>query len=185
MTIDAAPRDAVTGAPLTGVPRNTITLNAETLAPGAVVMNSQFIGNSSGGISVTGDDQLQQNGVLWNATRPFVRLVNNTIVGGSVSGNDESFTAGGTGIQVIENATATLLNNVIVNSTVGINVDASSSSTVIGGSVYYRNTSNVAGVAAVCQFSTIVDDTESVFESIAKRNLYPSASSAVIDSSID
>ncbi len=185
ITVDAAPRDPVTGAPLTGVPRNTITLNADALTAGAVIMNSQFIGNTAGGINISGDEQLQQNGVLWNSTRSFVRLVNNTIVGGSVFGDDEGFTAGGVGIQVADNATATLLNNVIVNSTVGINVDASSSSTVIGGSVYYRNTSNVGGSATLGQFATVVPPTTKVFESIAERNLYPAASSPVIDSSID
>lgn len=185
MTIDAAPRDPVTGAPLTGAPRNTITLNSDALAAGAVVMNSEFIGNAAGGIRVSGDAQLQPNGVLWNGMRAFVRLVNNTVVGGSVTGADETFTAGGTGIQVAGNATATLLNNVVVNSSVGISVDASSSSTVIGGSVFYRNTNNVGGVATVGQFPTIVPNSTRVFESIANGNLYPAASSPVIDSSID
>ncbi len=185
MTIDAAPRDPVTGAPSTGAPRNTITLNSDALTAGAVVMNSQFIGNAAGGISISGDEQLQANGVLWNGTRAFVRLVNNTIVGGTIAGADTTFTAGGIGIQVAGNATATLLNNVVVNSSVGISVDASSSSTVIGGSAFYRNTNNVGGVATVGQFPTLIPNTTQVFESLANRNLYPAASSPVIDSSID
>ena len=77
-----APRDPLTGAPIAGAPRNTVTLNEQRLAPGAAIVNSEFLFNSSGGISIQGD---AGGAGLPPATVPFVRLVNNTIVGGTIS----------------------------------------------------------------------------------------------------
>jgi hypothetical protein len=188
-------RDPLTGASLLGSPRNTVTLNVDGLAPGAVVMNSELVGNNAGGIRISGEPLVA--GVP-RATVPFVRLVNNTILGGTVSGTPgaETFTAGGQGIVVSNNAAATLLNNVIANSTTALNVDASSASTtingtlyqrtVVGGTVFYRNTANTAGSATLGQFpiSNIPASTR-VFVDPANGNLYPAANSPLIDSSID
>ncbi len=356
ITIDPAPRDPVTGAPLPGSPRNTITVNTERLAPGAVVMNSEFLFNQLGGISVEGDAQTNN---VPAAAVPFVRLVNNTIIGGSLStptrftprvfgeqffaigdlafadtlvsyrpslaggtnpiaglnfgadatgvpnfsgtgepkagenvvslgrggqlvvqftdnllagsgdanpdlvifevGDSEevlvevsadgarftevgrasaasptididaagfntssrlayvritdianqgsqtgdsvgadidavgaitsvasdNYLPGGVGISVTNNATATLLNNVIVNSTSGVLVDQSSSSTVIGGTVFQYNSNNVSGVATLGQFPTVVANNVPMFVAVNKGILYPAPSSPVIDSSID
>ena len=355
ISIDAAPRVAVTNAP-GGSPRNTVTINTDRLAPGAVVMNSELLFNGSGGISVQGDAAAA--GAPASAV-PFVRLVNNTIVGGSittvatllptiysnqvfnigdlafadavsvyapqfaggpapaagldvpanavgapnfsgsgeplanegvvslgrggqivlqftdnlltgsgdanpdlivfevgdseevlvevsadgnrytsvgrasaasptidldafgfnrnsriafvrltdvanqgaVTGNSvgadidavgaissvavDNYRAGGSGISVTNNASATLLNNVIVNSAVGIDVDPSSSSTVIGGTVFQRNTANTARSATTGQFASLVGNNVPVFVSAGTGNIYPAPSSPVIDSSID
>ncbi|MEZ6136944.1 MAG: GEVED domain-containing protein [Pirellulaceae bacterium] len=361
--IASAPRQTDANNPLLdtqatnpGSPRNTITINAERLAPGAVIMNSEFIGNRAGGINVSGDSQTTG---FPSAAVPFVRLVNNTIVGGTVTtvtgfiptivdgdvfelgnlafadavvsylplqsggpgpiagldvaasalgapnylGNGEPlptegvvslgrggqivlqftrnlltgsgdanpdlrifevgdseevlvevsadgtrftsvgrasgasprididafgfnvnsrlafvrltdisnqgsqtgdsvgadidaigalssvavdvYTAGGTGIAVSNNGTATILNNVIVNSSVGINVDGTSGTTVIGGSVYQRNSANVGGLASLGQFSTVVGDNVPLFVNAGTGNLYPAPASPLIDSSID
>ncbi|MCA9126859.1 MAG: pre-peptidase C-terminal domain-containing protein [Planctomycetales bacterium] len=355
-TIAAAPRDSVTNAPIPGSPRNTVTINDERLAPGAVIMNSEFISNASGGINVTGDSATAG---LPPAAVPFVRLVNNSIIGGVVStiteftplifdnqvydigtlafadnvvsydsnfgggpaplagldnpadalgipnysgvgepiagqgvvslgrggritlefrnnlltgsgdaspdlkifevGDSEDvlvevsadgvrftsvgtasqasgaididaygfnpnsrlayvrltdvgiqgsqsgdsvgadidavgaltsvaadfYAAGGVGISVTNNATATLLNNVLINSTTGINVDSSSASTVIGGTTYQRNVANVSGSATLGQFPNVVANSVPIFVATGLGNLYPAASSPVIDSSID
>ncbi|MEZ6075720.1 MAG: hypothetical protein R3C56_08590 [Pirellulaceae bacterium] len=154
----AAPgRDSVTGASLLGTPQYGYALNVDGLAPGAVVMNSEIVLNGStpgdpnefGGIRVSGESVTA--GVPRSAI-PFVRLVNNTILGGTVTGTSDSpvYTASGRGIVVENNSAATLLNNVIANATTAIDVDASSTSTniggvvyqrtVIGGTVFYRNT---------------------------------------------
>ncbi len=355
-TIAAAPRDATTNAPVPGTPRNTVTLNDQRLAPGAVIINSEFIGNAAGGINITGD----AGGLgLPDAAVPFVRLVNNTILSGQVStitefsplifgntafdlgslafadavteytplatggpapaagldvaddalgipnysgsgepvagqgavslgrggrlvlefnnnlltgsgdanpdlavfevGDSEEvlvevsadgnryttigiasaanplldidaagfntnsriafvrltdigvqgsqsgdsvgadidavgaissvaadfYIQGGTGISVAQNATATLLNNVIVNATTGINVDASSASTVIGGTIFQRNGSDVSGAATLGQFPVVVPDNVPLFVSAGRGNLYPAVSAPQIDSSID
>lgn len=355
IAIATTPRDAATNATGSSV-RNTVTLNTERLAPGAVIMNSELLFNGAGGISVAGDPLATG---APPATVPFVRLVNNTIVGGGVStvtsflptiysnqvfnigdlafadaatvytplfgggpgplagldvaanalgapnfsgsgeplvnegvvslgrggqlvlqftdnlitgsgdanpdlivfevGDSEEvlvevsadgsrFTAvgrasaasptidldafgfnrnsriafvrltdvanqgavtgdsvgadidavgaissvaadvyrpGGTGISVTTNASATLLNNVIVNSATGIDVDASSVSTVIGGTVFQRNTANTAGSATIGQFPIIASNNAPVFVSAGTGNIYPAPSSPIIDSSID
>lgn len=94
-------------------------------------------------------------------------------------------TPGGLGISVTSNATATLLNNVLVNNTAGIHVDSSSQSTVIGGSVFQLNESNVTGVANVGQFPIVLDRNRPVFVNPGLGNLYPTQGSPLIDSSID
>lgn len=187
-------RDPVTGAPLLGAPRNTVTLNIDSLAPGAVIMNSELISNGVGGIRISGEPTVA--GMPPSAV-PFVRLVNNTIVGGTVTGTADApvYTAGGAGIVVQNNAAATLMNNVVANATTGINVDASSTSTTIGGTVYqrtviggtafYRNTANVAGGATVGQFPLLIPASQQVFVDPTTGNLYPSAGSPLIDSSVD
>ncbi|MFK7736414.1 MAG: GEVED domain-containing protein [Pirellulaceae bacterium] len=358
ISIASSAPDPVTGISVPGTPRNLIALNAENLAPGAVVMNSELISNSAGGISITGPNA---DPTLPPSATPFVRLVNNSIVGGTVtavsalrplvfggqlfdvgslafaddvvtgsyqnlagggpppaaglddpiqalgapnfsgsgepqadegvvslgpgglltlqftnnfltgSGNAdpdlmlfevgdseevnvsvsvdgvrftdvgrasaasplididafgfdpnsrigfvrledvvnqgsttgdsvgadidaigalssvpaENATPGGTGVSISNNATATLLNNVIINSTTGITVDTSSASTVVGGTVYQRNVANVAGSATLGQFPTVLDDNVPVFVSAGANNLYPAPGSPIIDASID
>lgn len=355
VTVAPAPRDATTNAPVPGSPRNTVTLNDDRLAPGAVIMNSEFVFNGAGGISITGDSAAAG---LPPAAVPFARLVNNTVIGGVVStitefsplifdsqvfdigtlafadnvvsytnilggtapvagldnpgdalgipnysgvgepvagqgavslgrggqitleftnnlitgsgdanpdlqifevGDSEEvtvevsadgarftpvgrasgaagsidldaygfntnsrlayvrltdvsiqgsqsgdsvgadidavgaissvaadfYTSGGEGITVTNNSTATLLNNVIVNTATGINVDASSASTVIGGTTFQRNVADVAGSATLGQFPTVVASSVPMFVGVGTGNLYPAASSPVIDSSID
>lgn len=97
----------------------------------------------------------------------------------------EQFVPGGTGIAVVNNASATLLNNVIVNHSVGVNVDASSSSTVLGGNVYQSNASNAAGPVGVGQFPLVVGNTVPLFVSPATGNLLPAKRSPLIDVAID
>lgn len=362
ITVDPAPRVTSndpflnTNAPVPGSPRNTIVTNTERLAPGAVITNSEFLFNASGGIRVSGEPQTAG---LPPAAVPFVRIVNNTIVNGNVTavtsftpvvfgnfffnigdlafadtavayspllnsgpgpiagldnpdlalgtpnytgvgeplpgqgvvslgrggqlvvqfnnnlltgsgdanpdlvvfqvgdseevivdvsadgirytsvgrvsattptvdldafgfnnnsrlafvrltdvvtqgsqiGNSvgadidavgaissvaaDNYVTRGTGISVTNNATATILNNAIINSTTGIDVDASSNSTVIGGTIYNRNTNDVANSATLGQFPTVVPSSVPIFVNPSGRNLYPAPSSPVIDSSID
>ena len=94
-------------------------------------------------------------------------------------------TPGGQGIVVANNATATLLNNVVVNSLTGISVDVTSDSTIIGGTVFQRNTANVGGSATLGQFPTVLEDNIPIFVDPALGNLYPAQSAPIIDSSID
>lgn len=135
-----------------------------------------------------------------NSRIPFVRLTD--VSGqGSISGDSvgadidaigaissvpsENYSAGGRGIVVESNATATLLNNIVINSVTGIEVDASSASTVIGGTVFQRNDNNVAGSATEGQFPIDLGPNIPVFVSAGTGNLYPASQSPVIDASID
>ncbi len=190
----AAPGRDANGASLLGTPRNTVTLNVDGLAPGAVVMNSELIGNTLGGISISGEEFTTN---LPRSAIPFVRLVNNTILGGTVTGTADApvYAAGGQGIVVSNNAAATLLNNVIANSEFAINVDASSASTtiagvvyqrtVVGGTVFYRNSNPTTGSATVGQFPLTVDPLKPMFVDPTTGNLYPAPGAPLIDSSID
>jgi hypothetical protein len=93
------------------------------------------------------------------------------------------FGTSGTGIRVGANASPTLL-NIITNSTTGISVAATSTSTVIGGTLYQRNTTNATG-ATVGQFPIQVGSAVPLFTDAVDGNLYPVPGSAAIDSSID
>ncbi|GIW99402.1 MAG: hypothetical protein KatS3mg111_2735 [Pirellulaceae bacterium] len=97
----------------------------------------------------------------------------------------ETFFPGGTGISVTNNSTATIMNNVVVNANVGIDVDASSASTVIGGTVYQHNVNNVSGSASLGQFPLVLGSSTPVFLAAGNGNIYPAPASPIIDSSID
>ncbi|MCY2983095.1 MAG: pre-peptidase C-terminal domain-containing protein [Planctomycetota bacterium] len=82
ITLQADPRDAVSNAPNPGSVRNTITLNNQRLIPGAVVVNNELTANVAGGINIVGDTA---TGNVPAASVPFARIVNNTILGGTVT----------------------------------------------------------------------------------------------------
>lgn len=94
-------------------------------------------------------------------------------------------TAGGQGVRVTDNATATLMNNVLVNNSVAVHVDNSSRSTVIGGTVFQLNTVNVTGGASQGQFAIVLDNNVPIFVNSSDRNLLPAVGSLLIDSSMD
>jgi hypothetical protein len=76
-------RDPISGGnnPSPGAVRNTVVLNTERLAPGAVIMNNEIIGNRVGGIQIVGDNAAN---TTVPSSIPFARIINNTIVGGSI-----------------------------------------------------------------------------------------------------
>lgn len=97
------------------------------------------------------------------------------------------FVVGGTGIgiQVENNASPTLLNNVLADLDTGISLDATSQTTVIGGSAYRNNTMNLAGVVSPESFAINIPVDEPLFINPDDRNFYPVANSRIIDSSIN
>ncbi len=177
VSIAAAGRDAQ-GNPIGGTPRNLLSINTERLVPGAVVMNSQFVNNTRGGISISGD--ASAGGVP--APVPYARIVNNTVVGSAGRGGTG---AGEIGISITSNASPTLLNNVVTNLGTGLSIDASSNTTVVGGMVFHRNTADTAGVATGGQFAIDANDNTEIFLDVLNGNLYPAAGSVIIDSAID
>ncbi len=82
ITLKADPRDPISNSPNPGSVRNTITLNNQRLIPGAVVVNNELVGNIGGGINIVGDIA---TGNVPAAPVPFARIVNNTILGGTVT----------------------------------------------------------------------------------------------------
>src|SRR5690606_10766272 len=105
---------------------------------------------------------------------PFARVVNNTIYGGGV----------GVGIQVTENASPTLLNNIVANLETGVSVDGTSGSTVLGGMLYQGNTTNTQGVG-LGQSPLVLGPNDPLFVNAAAGHFYLEEFSQAIDSSVD
>ena len=82
ITLQADPRTPGSNAPNPGSVQNTITLNNQRLIPGAVVMNNELFGNLAGGVNIVGDTA---QGTVLDAPVPFARVINNTILGGTVA----------------------------------------------------------------------------------------------------
>ncbi len=106
-------------------------------------------------------------------------------IGAITSSVNESYSASGVGINVGPNASPTLLNNVVMNSASGIVVAGTSTSTVIGGTVFHRNTVDLGGSATAGQYAINVSNNKSVFVDPAEGFFYPSLNSPVIDASVD
>ncbi|MFN9639356.1 MAG: GEVED domain-containing protein [Pirellula sp.] len=95
------------------------------------------------------------------------------------------FTAAGTGIRVGANASPTLMNNIVANNDQGIFVDPSSTSAVVGGTLFHRNSQDVAGSATLGQFPIVAPSTSALFTDASTGNLYPQPGSRSIDASLD
>lgn len=173
--IDASERDGG-NRPHPGAPRNLSELNTQRWAAGLTVENNIIAGADQGGILFSGDPAA-------DAAVVFGRIINNTIYG------DEDDIQG-VGITVSENASPTLINNIISKFAVGINVDATSVSTVIGGTAYQGNTVNTVGTS-VGSFALLLDPLsptdppEPLFIDAENGNFYLAPNSKAIDSSIN
>ncbi|MEL0097649.1 MAG: choice-of-anchor L domain-containing protein [Planctomycetaceae bacterium] len=169
ISVDASTRDA-NGNPVAGPVRNLRELNTFSLVPGATLTNNVLASNGDG-LRLAGEANATGQQI---APVSMARVVNNTIVG---EGN-------GAGIVVSDNASPILLNNVISGFATGIDVDATSTSVVVGGTVYHNNGSNTNGTG-LGSFPVAVDATDNLFVRPESGNYYPVAGSAVIDSSIN
>ncbi|MBT7256111.1 MAG: tandem-95 repeat protein [Planctomycetaceae bacterium] len=145
-------------------------INTERLVPGVTITNNLLHGNVGGGIRYSGTDILPTGAV------PFGRILNNTVYG---TNNGE------TGIQVDQNASPTILNNILANLGAGITVDLSSDTTIVAASVYQGNVDNIIGVADSFSIESVIP----LFVSPATDNFYLTSGTALspnpaIDSSI-
>ena len=116
-----------------GPVRNLQNQNTERLVPGVTIFNNVIARSGSGGIHFSGDPATVNT---QSGPSPFGRIVNNTIYGRQ--SND-------TGILVNENASPTIMNNIVANSNIGILVDPSSNTTVLGETLYQSNNQNTDG----------------------------------------
>jgi hypothetical protein len=158
------------GNPHQGPVRVGRELNTFNLLPGVVVTDNILAENTLGGISLSGDSSAGQTGAV-----PFARIINNTIVG----------TGAGTGIQISNNASPTLLNNIVADLNVGIDIDPSSSTSVIGGMVYVNNVTDAT--ASKGDFSIDIDAAagDALFQDAANGNYYLAPGALAIDSAVD
>jgi hypothetical protein len=177
IVIDAGQRlrpDLAPGAgdlPHPGVVRNLRTINGERLIPGVVAVNNVISTFGTGGIHVSGDANAAAPTQL--SPVPFARVVNNTIYGGGT----------GVGIAVDQNASPTLMNNIVASLATGVSVDASSSTTVLQGMLYKGNTTNTTGTSTGF-VPLVLAAADPLFVNAAKGNFYPAAGSLAIDSSV-
>jgi len=151
------------------------------LVPGIVISNNIIYDNVSGGIRFSG--ALNAAGVEVGSV-PFGRLINNTLFGRG--GNLLTPRGNDVGIQVDENASPTMLNNIVANFSTGIQVDASSAAagTVVGGSLYQGNVNNVSGIGQGAN-AIVLANTAPLFVDPARGNFYLLPGSRAIDSSVD
>jgi hypothetical protein len=175
---DAGSRDISSLAPLAGnLPhagpvRVTREVNTQRLVTGVTIANNVITRNGTGGILVSGDANVVGEQL---SAIPYGRIINNTIVGSSGSG---------TGIQVEENVSPTLLNNIVAKVGIGISVDATSTSTIIGGTVYQSNLINVAGTS-LGSFPILLTQADPLFVDANLSNYYLAPNARAIDSAID
>lgn len=99
----------------------------------------------------------------------------------------DQFTSGGVGIRVRQNAAPTLLNNVVANNSLGISVDGTSVQTVIGGTTFYRNTTNASNPQGnpLGVFNQLLSPSLELFVDPVNLSFVPRAGVPIIDSSID
>jgi hypothetical protein len=144
------------------------------LAPG-VVINNNLITEGNIGIRFGGDTNTDPVNVV-----PYGRIVNNTIVSAV------------TGIQVLNNAGPTLLNNLLSGAatsgrsgmTTGISVDASSApNTVVGTSFYHGVNTAITGVADSNSITRALSDP--MFVNALAGNFYLAQGSRAIDASLN
>ncbi len=167
-----------------GPVRNLPTANTADLVPGISLENNLLVGNIAGGIQISGDP----NG----GPEPFVHVVNNTIYGATTTTTTTTTTPTGTttttttgpagiGINVINSASPTLLNNIIANTATGIAVDGTSGTTVVGYDLFQGNTTNgVTGTNAIA-----LSPSAPLFVDAANDDFYLAAGSAAIGSSLN
>ncbi len=169
IVVDAGARDPG-GSPHPGAVRNLPTLNTSRLVPGLTVRNNVVAESGVGGILFSGDPNAAGTPL---AAVPYGQLLNNTIYGGAKPV--------GTGITVEEYASPTLLNNIITSSEVGISVDATSSSTVVGANLFKSNyTNGVTGSDPI-----LLTFNDPLFVDGNVHNFYLATGSRAIDSSIN
>jgi hypothetical protein len=161
--IDAGRREDGSNAPDLGVPRNLATLNNARLVPGVVVSNNVVAGSGTAGIYFAGTPDVAGQPT---SARSYGRIINNTVYG--LLGRQ------GNGIEVRENASPTIMNNVFSELATAVDVDASSRSagTVLTYSAF-NNVSQQTNSGMVSQNG--VSFSTQAFVDAGRGNFYPYA----------
>jgi hypothetical protein len=182
IVVDAGVRDADNNAARPGAPRLLFEENNARLAPGVTVKNNVISYNREGAILFSGDPQVAGQP---DSAVPFGRIINNTLVGGRPAALPELLenTPLGIGVRAEENVSPTILNNIIANFQVGISVDSTSLSTVIGGNLYQSNVAN--SNAGLGDFSIVLGPNQPLFVDRDAGNFNLAEGSRAIDSSVD
>ena len=174
--VDNGARTAADGnAPHPGAVQTLTQPNVQQLIPGVVIDNNVLFNNRVGGILMSGDPAA-------DAAVPFGRIVNNTLYG--LGGTLAPSATVDVGIKVEQRSSPTLLNNIIANFRQGVNVDATSSTSVLGGMVFQGNTTN-SNVGLGGDFPYALLNTDPLFVNASVGNFYLKKGSQAIDSAVD
>lgn len=162
--------------PHPGATRTLSTFNNPRLVPGVTLQNNVVAYSGLAGIRFSGDDN--SAGAADGAV-PFGRIINNTVYG------PQQGPAAGRGIEVVNNASPTILNNIVANLDIGIYVDSTSRSTVLGETIYQNNaTADVSGIG-YGTFDHTLDPDDPLFVNAAAGNFYLKEYSRAIDASLN
>ena len=172
ISVTAGSRNPNPTLPHPGVPINFNTLNTNRWVPGVVIENNILATNGTGGVRFAGD-----NAANPAAVTPYGRIVNNTFYGGrSPSGN---------GIDVTNNASPTILNNIFAN-TVNAITTTGAGTVVIGSNLFHNNTSPTAPTDATAGTSPLFAlDTDPLFNNVGSGVFYLANGTQAIDSSLN
>jgi hypothetical protein len=175
ISVDASAREAGSNLSHPGVAINLPTLNDQSLARSVVIENNVIHNFGVAGIVFSGDPN---TGNVSTAVVPFGKLVNNTLYGGE--------TAAGIGILVSENASPTLLNNIVANTDTAISIDATSTTTIVGTTLFQGNNDDATrpGIARGA-FDIQLNPGDPLFIDPASGNFYLANGSLAIDSSLN
>ena len=166
INIDSGQPSGQGSAPHIGPVRVTREVNEDAFTTGVTVMNNVIANSGTSAIRYSGD--ANNAGAV-----PFGRIVNNTLFSGTA------------GITVENNASPTLLNNIVSSFGTGVTVDASSATTVIGGMLYQSNGTNGTGPNGLGDFALVLGPSEPLFVDAFSGNFYLDSGSRAIDSSVD
>ena len=179
--VEAGARTGTDGdaVPNPGSVINFVESNEGRLAPGATIVNNIVARAGTGGILVSGDNAtaIDQDGnpvSVASAPVTVARIINNTIVGATNGAGN------GIGINVENNVSPTILNNVLSDLNVGIQVDASSDSSVVGFNLFQQ----VASIPVPGDEAILLQPADPLFVDPANDNFFPAPQSQAIDSSI-
>ncbi|TWU41719.1 tandem-95 repeat protein [Novipirellula artificiosorum] len=143
--------------------------NTERLLPGTVIANNVIIADGGTGIVFSGEVAASGDSP---APVPFGRIVNNTVVGNG----------SGVGIDVSQNASPTVLNNIVTDFATGLQIAGNSASTISGSNAYRSNgTHSTAGLDSS---DIIIPSNVELFQDSSVDNYIPADGSDVIDSSL-
>ncbi|MHB8954104.1 MAG: dockerin type I domain-containing protein [Pirellulaceae bacterium] len=156
--------------PHAGPVANLRVQNTDRLVPGVVIANNVIANSGTGGIHFSGD--AATTGELGSV--PFGRIINNTIHGNG----------SGVGIQVSENASPTILNTILSNVQTGVSIDATSTTTQMGG-LLFKGVGTLSSTGQVGAYPIVLGASDPLFVDPANYNFLLAAGSIAIDSSID
>jgi VCBS repeat-containing protein len=170
--VSAGPRSGESTLPQPGSAIRFDTPNEDLLYPGAVLQNNIIAFVGEGGIRFSGDSRSPAN-----APVPFGRAINNTIYNGNRTGS---------GILIENNASPTLLNNVIANASNAISNGAGNNTLVIGSNLFHGNDTPTQPSDATAGSNPLFQlAADPLLVDPENRNFYIEAGSRAIDSSLN